>query len=100
MDYKYVGKCRFEDYHTAPRREVELICDNDVMDAIIDRFGTEARTYPCYDDEERFAVEAEVAVGKLFFNWIFGFGGKVRIAAPEDVREEYRKKVLEAVNAV
>ena len=86
--------------YDAPRREVELICDNDVMDAIIDWFGTEVKTYPCDGDEEHFIVEAEIAVGKLFYNWIFGFGGKVKIAASEDVREEYRRMVLEAVNVV
>ena len=100
MEYKYVGKCRFADYHTAPRQEEELICDNDVMAAFIDRFGTEVKTYPCDDDEEHFVVEAEVAVSKLYYNWILGFGGKVKIAGPEEVKTEYKKMVKKAAKEV
>ena len=61
--------------YNAPRKEVELVCDNGVMDAIIDRFGPDAETYAC--DQQNFRVIAEVAVGTVFFNWIFGFNGKV-----------------------
>jgi len=80
--------------YNAPRREVELVCDNGVMDAIIDRFGPDVETYAC--DQQNFRVIAEVAVGTVFFNWIFGFGGKVRIKAPKDVKELYKKQVQKA----
>ena len=80
--------------YNAPRREVELVCDNGVMDAIIDRFGPDVTTYAC--DQQNFRVIEEIAVGKVFFNWIFGFGGKVRIKSPEDVKEEYHQLILNA----
>ena len=47
------------------------------MDAMIDRFGTDVQTYAC--DRQNFRVIEEVAVGKVFFNLIFGFERKVRI---------------------
>lgn len=84
--------------YNAPRREVELICDNSVMDAIIDRFGPSVETYAC--DQQNFRVIEEIAVGKVFFNWIFGFEGKVRIKAPEDVKQYYREKVLRALEQI
>lgn len=80
--------------YNAPRKEVELVCDNGVMDAIIDRFGPDVETYAC--DQQNFRVIAEVAVGTVFFNWIFGFSGKVRIKAPEDVKEQYKDQVFKA----
>ena len=40
---KYV-KTTFRMYN-APRKEVELLCDNGVMDAIIDQFGPDVHTY-------------------------------------------------------
>lgn len=80
--------------YNAPRREVELVCDNGVMDAIIDRFGPDVETYAC--DQQNFRVIAEVAVGTVFFNWIFGFNGKVKIKAPEDVKEQYKDQVFKA----
>jgi len=80
--------------YNAPRREVELVCDNGVMDAIIDRFGPDVETYAC--DQQNFRVITEVAVGTVFFNWVFGFGGLVKIKAPEDVKNQYRDQVLKA----
>ena len=73
--------------YNAPRRVVELVCDNSVMDAIVDKFGVNCETYAC--DQQNFRVIAEIAVGKVFFNWIFGFEGKVKIKAPEDVKQQY-----------
>lgn len=84
--------------YNAPRREVELVCDNSVMDAIIDRFGPDVDTYAC--DQQNFRVIAEVAVGTVFFNWIFGFGGKVWIKAPEDVKEQYGEQVRKAAEMI
>ena len=84
--------------YNAPRREVELICDNGVMDAIIDRFGPDVETFAC--DQQNFRIIAEVAVGTVFFNWIFGFGGKVRIKAPEDVKQLYKEQVIRAAELI
>lgn len=77
---------------------VDLICSNDVMDAILDKFGKDVTTY-CYD-MENFRAEVEVAVSNVFFSWVFGFGGKVRINGPAEVKEEYKKMVLEAAEAI
>ena len=71
----------------AEHTDVELLCDNDVVDSIIDRFGenieiTEAAT-------ENFKITVNVATSHIFYSWIFGFGGKVKILGPDAVREEY-----------
>lgn len=84
--------------YNAPRAEVELLCDNSVMDAIIDRFGPDVQTYA--GDLQNFRVIEEIAVGKVFFNWIFGFEGKVRIKGPESVKKQYREMVMSAMNLV
>lgn len=76
----------------------ELLCDNSVMDAIIDRFGPDVQTYA--GDLQNFRVIEEIAVGKVFFNWIFGFEGKVRIKGPESVKKQYREMVMSAMNLV
>lgn len=89
---KYI-KTTFRMYN-APRVEVELLCDNSVMDAIIDRFGPNVQTYA--GDLQNFRVIEEIAVGKVFFNWIFGFEGKVRIKGPEHVKEQYKQMIMSA----
>ncbi len=93
---KYV-KTTFRMYN-APRKEVELLCDNGVMDAIIDQFWPNVQTYA--GDLQNFRVVEEVSVGKVFFNWIFGFEGKVRIKGPEEVKEQYRQMVENAAKII
>ena len=84
--------------YNAPRAVVELVCDNSLMDTMIDRFGTDVHTYT--DSRDSFRVVEEVAVGKVFFNWIFGFQGLVKIKGPESVKEQYREMVLNAANLI
>lgn len=80
--------------YDAPRQTVELQVENSLMDAIIDKFGPNVTTYAC--DQNSFRVEANISVGTTFYNWIFGFQGKVKIRNPENVKEEYRQLVLNA----
>lgn len=44
--------------------------------------------------------EGDTRVGKIFFNWIFGFDGKVRIKAPEDVKQQYKEQILRAMEII
>lgn len=76
------------------RQEIELICDNTVMDAIIDRFGKDVTVLA--NDMNSFRAVVNIAVGTVFYSWVFGFSGKVKIKAPENVRETYKQMVHEA----
>lgn len=76
-------------------KQVELLCDGGVMDSIIDRFGYDVETEVV--DDEHFIARVDVAVNNVFFGWIFGFGGKVRIQGPEDMTEQYQEMVKKAV---
>ena len=80
------------------RAEVELQADNDLMDAIIDRFGPDVTTHAC--DKNSFRVVATVTVGTPFFNWLFGFRGRVKVLSPESVRLAYLERVREAAEAL
>ena len=75
-------------------QRVELICDNSVMDYIVDRFVDEVETAPL--DESTFQASVDVAVSNPFFGWVFGFDGKIKIAAPEDVKKEYEAMLRKA----
>ena len=80
------------------KSEIELLCDNDVIDSIIDRFGenieiTEAAT-------ENFKITVNVATSHIFYSWIFGFGGKVKILGPEVVKDEYLIMVKRALSDI
>ena len=76
-----------------PQR-VTLLCDNSVMDHIVDRFGEDTETIPV--DGRSFRATVPVTASKPFFGWIFGFDGKVRITAPAKVKREYEKMLQRA----
>ena len=75
---------------------VDLICSNDVMDAILDKFGKDVTTY-CYD-MENFRAEVDVVPSSVFYSWVFGFGGAVVINGPAAVKEEFREMVQKVFN--
>ena len=78
--------------------EVEFICDNDVMDSIIDRFGEDVTTYAY--DMNAFRAVVNVAVSHVFYSWVFCFCGKVKIKGPENVKEKYAEMLRSAVTGL
>ena len=82
----------------SPHEEVELVCDNEVMDSIIDRFGEDVVTYTL--DEKSFKAVVNIAVSNVFYSWIFGFGGKVKISSPEPVKERYAEMLRLTVQSL
>ena len=67
---------------------VELLCDNEIMRSVIDRFGENVQTETV--DEQHFRATVEVAPSPPFFSWVFTFSGKIRIVSPAAVLEEMR----------
>ena len=80
------------------REEVELICDNEVMDSIIDRFGEDVTTYAY--NMTAFRAVVNIAVSHVFYSWVFGFGGKVKIKGPDHVKEKYAEMLRNAVTGL
>ncbi len=73
-------------------RTVELICHNSMSNIIIDRFGKNAVRF--YDvDEKHFKVNIIVVVSPVFLSWAAGFGDKLIIKSPKDVREEFKAMI-------
>jgi len=83
--------------YNSDHETIELVCDNSVMDAMIDRFGDELQTYA--NDMETFRAVVNVAVSHVFFSWVFGFGGKVKIKSPDQVKEKYNKMLKDSCEA-
>ena len=73
---------------------VDLRCDNSLMKTMIDRFGEDVTTLAY--DMTSFRLITEVSASQTFFGWVFGFGGKVQILAPESVKEQYKQMITQA----
>ena len=68
-------------------KKVSLLCDNSVINAILDRFGEDVNIRK--NNNDTFVVSVSVNVSPTFFAWVFTFGGKIKIASPESVSEEF-----------
>ena len=70
---------------------VDLRCDNSLMKTMVNRFGEDVTTLAY--DMTSFRLITEVSASQTFFGWVFGFGGKVQILAPAEVKEQYRQMI-------
>lgn len=70
-------------------QEVELLCDNEVMKSVIDKFGENVKTERVSD--EQFKAIVNVSTSKTFYAWCFRFAGQMRIISPTYVVNEYKE---------
>lgn len=68
---------------------VTLRCDKSVAGVFFDRFGTLVTR----SVSEGFEVTLGVLVSPMFFSWLMGFGDRVKILAPDTVREDFYRHV-------
>ncbi len=84
--------------YNGQRKQIILVCENDLMDAIIDKFGRDVTVLA--NDMKSFRAVVTTSVGPVFYSWVFGFGGKVRIKAPDEVKEEYSGLVFSVADSL
>lgn len=63
-------------------QEVILKCENDLMKYIVDRFGE--KVYTSATDDKHFCAKVTVSLSRTFYGWVFSFGGKMKIVAPDE----------------
>jgi len=75
-------------FSMAPARQrwVHLRFECSLLSAMLDRFGADVPIELM--DEQHYALFAPVRVSPPFFGWVFQFNGRVKILAPDDVREQ------------
>lgn len=76
------------DMYDGAKETVILLCKNDMMNYIIDRFGDGVETIPM--DCRHFKAVAEVSVSQTFFAWVFQFNDDIKITAPAPVITRYK----------
>ena len=83
------------DMYDGSTETVTLLCKNDMMNYIVDRFGDAVETSPT--DHEHFTAVAEVSVSQTFFAWAFQFNGDIQIKGPESVVDRYKAMLTSAL---
>lgn len=89
------GKTIFRMYDTDEPAKVELMCESHVMKGLIDKFGLGVDTVPV--DDTHFRANVNVCTSPIFYRWVFGWTGAVKILGPEQVKEEYKKMLRQAL---
>jgi len=76
--------------------EVDLLCSDGMMNGIVDHFGTKVKTEEV--DKQHFKATVNVSPSPVFYRWIFGWGGSIKILGPDVVKNEYKKMLLKAID--
>lgn len=76
---------------------VTLKCPDEFAGAIIDKFGKKCRFIP--DSDGEYSVSVNAALTPTFYSWVFTFGGKIKITAPQRAVDEYRKQLTDALES-
>ena len=76
------------DMYDGSTETVTLLCKNDMMNYIIDRFGDDVETAPL--DYAHFKAVAKVSVSQTFLGWVFQFNGDIKIIGPVTVVDRYK----------
>lgn len=64
------------DMYDGTKEKVTLLCKNELMNYIVDKFGDEVETSPT--DNSHFKAVVEVSVSQTFFAWVFQFNERLK----------------------
>jgi hypothetical protein len=65
---------------------------NNLLDAVVDRFGTKGVIYQAHDTTH-FTVTTKVYLSQQFYGWLFGFGNRAKVLRPTKVKQEYAEQL-------
>ena len=101
LDEPRRGKAEFADFDLpaylkkhfqmfgGPEYRVTLRCTSDLESAMRERFGASPIFVP--EGKEHFHFDVPVCVSDQFYGWVCGFGGKIEVVAPPEVRQGMRE---------
>lgn len=78
-------------------QQVELLCDNELMKSVVDRFGEAIQTERI--SENKFKATVTVAASRTFYAWAFRFAGQMQIVSPEAMKQEYMEMARKVIDA-
>jgi len=82
----------FKMYGGQPKN-VTIQFDKTLMGTIYDKFGEGTQMTTIGD--KVYAATVNVQISPTFWGWVFQFGKQLEIVSPDDVIDEYKKKLLE-----
>lgn len=84
--------------YQSERVDAHLVCDKKVINKVIDLFGKDIEIKDLGNGY--FETLVNVIVSPIFFRWVFGFEGLVKIKGPESLKERYREMLRNGENGI
>lgn len=81
----------FNMFAGANQRGVELICENRLLEAMIERFGISVPYKQI--DSEHFMIKVYAVANDGLEQWILNFGGGVVVKSPSELRDSIKKRL-------
>lgn len=75
---------------------VEIICDNSIIEEILDRFGENCILK--INNEKQFTVLTKTVVSNGLVSWIMQFGENIQVSYPEKLKQHIIEKSQEILN--
>ena len=82
-------------YGPGPEMDIVLLCDDSLMNSLIDRFG-EGFSF-LRADEAHFLATVHVNASDTFWGWVFEYAGRMRVQGPEEAKQMYRDRLALAL---
>ena len=70
---------------------ITLEFENELLATVIDRFGDKIVCHQSTDHS--FYINTEVQISPTFWGWLFQFGGRAKVTAPESVVEKAKQQL-------
>ncbi len=100
---KYTDKFDTADYSnkifnmfTGESGEIELCCDNRIIDDILEKFGDE--TPLKIFDENHFMFKADVELSNGLISWIMQYGADIKVLSPKNLSDALVEKTKEILS--
>ena len=91
------GKINMKDYtqqhfgmFSGEQKTVSLRFTNNLLDTMVDRFGTGSDVFYRPDGDRHFVVTTQIAISDQFYGWLCGFRKMAKIVSPPDVVADFQ----------
>ncbi len=71
--------------------EIELECNKEKLEQIIDRFSDDIFIYNV--TEKTFCIKVNALISDGLIHWLLQFGGNVKVLSPKDLKEKVKEHI-------
>lgn len=82
--------------YNGPTTDITIEFDGKLIGVIQDKFGEDTKIVRT--SKERCVAFIKVQVSPVFWGWLFQFVGEMSVVAPEQIKEDYKRRIFDAVN--